>query len=83
MMRGLRLALFAAPVILAGCGAGDDAPMKTNPALVKNPGGNAANLPPQVQGLGAQQQAAGAAASRNMDEASRQMKAAQARAKGQ
>lgn len=67
---------------MAGCGNGDAAEMKTDPKTVMNPTGNVANLPPQAQGMAEQQQKAGEAASRNMDEMARQMKEAQARAGG-
>jgi hypothetical protein len=72
---------FAAVAALWGCGP-EQAEMKTDPATVMNPTGSEANLPPQAQGMGAKQQAAGEAASRNMDQMSRQMEAARQAAGG-
>jgi len=74
-MRKLVILLVVAPAIMAGCN-GEEAPMKTDPKTVMNPTGDPANLPPQAQGMAEKQKAAGEAASRNMDEMSRQMNAA-------
>lgn len=72
---------LTAAAALCGCGP-EQAEMKTDPSTVMNPTGSEANLPPQAQGMGAKQQAAGEAASRNMDEMSRQMEAARKAAGG-
>lgn len=82
MKRTATLAILAVSFGLIGC-SGDDAPMKTDPAMVMNPSGSEANLPPQAQGLAEKHKAAGEASSRNMDEMARQMKAAKAAAGGQ
>lgn len=81
-MRKLAILLVVVPAVLAGCSGGEEAPMKTDPKTVMNPTGDPANLPPQAQGIAEQQKRAGEAASRNMDEASRQMNAARAAAGG-
>jgi len=74
-MRALAVLFVVAPVVLTGC-VSNDGPMKTDPKTVMNPTGNPANLPPEAQGMAEKQKAAGEAASRNMDEMSRQMNAA-------
>lgn len=80
MKGGIALAVLSA-FLLAGCGP-EQAEMKTDPKSLMNPSGREDNLPPEAQGMGAKQQAAGEAASRNMDEMSRQMEAARRAAGG-
>lgn len=73
--------LLLASAALTGCGP-EQAEMKTDPSTVMNPTGSEANLPPQAQGMGEKQKAAGEAASRNMDDMARQMEAAKRAAGG-
>lgn len=75
------LLVLLATAALTGCGP-EQAEMKTDPSTVMNPSGSEANLPPQAQGMGAKQKAAGEAASRNMDDMARQMEAAKRAAGG-